>query len=74
MKQEHFNTYKEELNLEFLREYCLKHGEVRTFRQGDTLEKEGEMSRWIAYIESGYFKYMVHNRMGGGGKMHRLRL
>ena len=44
MKQEHFNTYKEKLNLEFLRQYCLEHGEVKTFEQGEALEKKGEVS------------------------------
>ena len=67
MKQEHFNTYKEELNLEFLRQFCLEHGEAKTFKQGEALEKVGEASRWIAYVESGYFKYMV-NKASGGGK------
>ena len=32
-----FNTYKEGLDLEFLREYCIEHGEVRTFLRGETL-------------------------------------
>ena len=66
MKQEHFNTYKEELNLEFLRQFCLEHGEVKTFEQGEALEKVGEASRWIAYVEGGYFKYMVNKASGGG--------
>ena len=24
----HFNSYKEGLNLEFMRDYCMEHGEV----------------------------------------------
>ena len=31
----HFDTYKEGLDLEFLREYCMEHGERRTFERGD---------------------------------------
>ena len=65
MKQNHFNTYKQELDLEFLKQYCMEHGEVRTFEQGEAMEKEGETSQWVAYVDSGYFKYMVHNSMGG---------
>ena len=34
-----FNTYKEGLDLEFLREYCMEHGERRTFLRGETLEE-----------------------------------
>ena len=51
--------------MEFLRQYCLEHGEVKTFEQGEALEKVGEASRWIAYVESGYFKYMVNKASGG---------
>ncbi len=42
-----FNTYKEGLDLEFLREYCMEHGERRTFLRGETLEETGELSRMI---------------------------
>lgn len=65
MVQKHFNSYKEGLDLDFVRQYCLEHGEVKTFKRGELLEKAGEVSQWIAYIESGYFKYMA-NEMGGG--------
>ena len=33
-----FNTYKEGLDLEFLREYCMEHGERRVMERGETLE------------------------------------
>ena len=56
-----FNTYKEGLDLELLREYCMEHGEVRTFLRGETLEVAGETAQWVAYVERGCFKYMVHN-------------
>lgn len=60
-----FNTYKEGLDLEFLRQYCMKHGEVRTFLRGEFLEHVGEPTQWIAYVERGCFKYMVHNHKEG---------
>ena len=40
----HFNTYKEGLDLEFLREYCMEHGERRTFERGERL-RVGELAR-----------------------------
>lgn len=50
----HFNTYKEGLNLEFLRKYCMEYGEVRTFLRGDTLEEMGKppqlMAFWMTYF------------------------
>ena len=56
-----FNTYKEGLDLEFLRVYCMEHGERRTFERGETLEEAGEPAQWVAFVERGCFKYMVHN-------------
>ena len=56
-----FNTYKEGLDLELLREYCMEYGERRSFLHGETLEAMGEPAQWVAYVERGYFKYMVHN-------------
>ncbi|MBR1378595.1 MAG: Crp/Fnr family transcriptional regulator [Bacteroidaceae bacterium] len=57
----HFNSYKEGLDLEFLREYCMEHGERRTFLRGETLEEAGEPAQWVVFVERGCFKYMVHN-------------
>ena len=57
----HFNTYMEGLDLEFLREYCMEHGERRVMERGETLEEAGEPAQWVAFVERGCFKYMVHN-------------
>ena len=57
-----FNTYKEGLDLEFLREYGMEHGERRTFERGETLE-EGGAARLPSVswrVPGGCFKYMVH--------------
>jgi len=56
-----FNTYKEGLDLEFLREYCMEHGERRVMERGESLEEAGEPAQWVAYVERGCFKYLVHN-------------
>ena len=65
MDQQHFNTYKEGLDLEFLRQYCEEHGEMRTMERGETLEDVGEPAQWVAFVERGCFKYMVHNNEEG---------
>ena len=38
-----FNTYKEGLDLEVLQQYCMEHGEVRTFLRGETLVTQGQV-------------------------------
>ena len=63
--KEDFNTYKEDLDLEFLRRYCMEHGEERTLLRGETLEEAGEPAQWVAYVEQGCFKYMVYNDEDG---------
>ena len=60
-EEKHFNTYKEGLDLQFLYDYCMEHGERRKMERGETLEEAGEPSRWVAYVERGCFKYIVHN-------------
>jgi CRP-like cAMP-binding protein len=61
LTNKHFNSYKEGLDLEFLRAYCMEHGERRVMERGETLEEAGEPAQWVAYVERGCFKYMVHN-------------
>jgi CRP-like cAMP-binding protein len=58
-QNEQFNSYKEGLDLEFLREYCMEHGERRVMERGETLEEAGEPAQWVAFVERGCFKYMV---------------
>ena len=43
----HFNTYKEGLDLEFLRAYCMEKGERRVLERGAMLEETGELSGMI---------------------------
>ena len=46
------------LDLETLREFCKREGEAVIYRKGDQLEREGDPARWLAYVESGCFKYV----------------
>ena len=49
------------LDLQVLREFCEHEGEAVVYRKGDQLEREGDPSRWIAFVESGCFKYVNHS-------------
>lgn len=62
MEQRHFNSYKEGLNLKFLQDYCLRHGQLLRFGRGEELEHVGNPARWVAYVNKGCFKYIVHNQ------------
>ena len=48
------------LDLETLREFCKREGEAVTYRKDDQLEREGDPARWLAFVESGCFKYVTH--------------
>ena len=61
LSHKHFNSYKEGVNLEFLRDYCIEHGETRLMKRGEVFEKAGEPSQLVAFVERGCCKYMVHN-------------
>ena len=60
-----FNLYKDGLDLEFLRHYCMEHGEVRLLKRGEIFEDAGKPSKYVAYVERGCFKYMVNNEEEG---------
>ena len=49
------NTYINGLDLSALKEYCVNHGRSTQYAKGNYFVKEGEESRYIAYIECGYF-------------------
>ena len=65
MTRKNFNSYKDGLDLRFLRQFCLEHGTLKTMEKGEVLEKAGEPARWVAYVKEGYFKYMTHNATEG---------
>ncbi len=48
------------LDLETLREFCMREGEAVIYHKGDQLEREGDPARWLAFVESGCFKYVTH--------------
>lgn len=60
-----FNLYKDGLDLETLRLYCMEHGEERLLKRSEIFEDAGKPSLYVAYVERGCFKYMVHNEAEG---------
>ncbi len=48
------------LDIETLREFCMREGEAVTYRKGDQLEREGDPARWFAFVTEGCFKYVTH--------------
>ena len=57
--EQKYNTSGLGTELARLREYCSQEGEAVTYRKGELLERQGEPAKWIAYVESGAFKYVT---------------
>ena len=47
-------------DLQVLREFCEREGEVVIYRKGDQMEREGDPSRWFGFVTEGCFKYVNH--------------
>ena len=48
------------IDLQVLREFCEREGEVVSYRKGDQMEREGDPSRWFGFVTEGCFKYVNH--------------
>lgn len=46
------------LDFETLREFCKWEGKVVKYNKGDQMEREGDPTRWFAFVEFGCFKYL----------------
>ena len=60
-----FNTSKMASELLRMRAFCLQAGDAITYSKGELLEREGEPSRWFAFVESGCFKYVTRGYSDG---------
>lgn len=56
-----FNSYIDGLDLSALKAYCVNHGRLTQYTKGDYFIKADEESRYIGFVECGYFNYIVHN-------------
>ena len=57
-----FNPYIKRIDADSLKELCIRHGELCTFRKGEYLIREGEVYPYFGFIETGIFKYVSVNK------------
>lgn len=79
MNNKQFNTYKEGLDLEFLREYCMEHGERRVMERGDaapvTIRADKSSTVYVvdgADLNEHYRQSQAAERMGRDYMAYRL--
>ena len=54
------NSYKNSLCLDAVRRLCQERGVVRTYQKGEFFVQQGAVSSEIAFVEYGYFQYVVN--------------
>lgn len=70
----HFNTYKEGLDLVFLREYCMEHGGTADVPAGRDTGGGGRAGTVGGVRGTGLLQVHGSQRRGGQGLLHGLRL
>ena len=58
-----FNSYQADINLDFLHKYCIDKGQMRLMKRGALFQQVDKPSFHIGYVETGCFKYTVHNNV-----------
>ena len=56
---------RKDIDLKQLYDYCEQYGEVVDYEKGEQMEQEGELPKWFAFVQKGYFKYMVRGMSDG---------
>ena len=58
--EQRFKTSGQDIDLLPLREFIEREGEAVAYRRGDQLEREGDPTRWFAFVTEGCFKYITY--------------
>lgn len=58
-----FNSYIDGVDISALKAYCANHGRLTQYAKGAYFIKTGEQSRYIGFVECGYFNYKVRNTL-----------
>lgn len=68
---ENFNTYIDDIEIDFWRNLCLREGELRHYARGEEFVSAGSVGRYIGYVKSGTLRYVVP---GDDGREHVIGL
>lgn len=59
-----FNTYHNHIQLDKVRDYCLRNGERAVYARGEEFVTQGKIGKYLAFIESGLFTYTTRKSSG----------
>ena len=57
-----FNPYIKQIDTDALKELCIRHGQLSSFRKGEYLIREGDIYPYFGFIKTGIFKYVSINK------------
>ena len=57
-----FNSYMSNIDIDFFKELCLKHGELRHYKKNEFILHEDDACSFFGFILSGVVKYSCTNR------------
>lgn len=57
-----FNPYIKQIDANSLKELCIRHGQLSTFRKGEYLIREGDVYPYFGFVKTGVFKYVSINK------------
>lgn len=58
---EKFNTYINDIDVDYWKNLCEKEGELRLYRKGEKFAEVGEVCQYIGYVKSGTLKYVAYS-------------
>ncbi len=61
---ERFNTYINNIEVDFWRDLCINEGELHVYTKGREFVKAGTVGRYIGYVKSGTLKYVAFSDDG----------
>lgn len=56
-----FNQYISNIDINFFKQICLKHGQIHRYKRKEHLTKEGEVFPFWGFVKSGIIKYSCIN-------------
>lgn len=61
---ENFNTYINNIEVEFWKKLCVDSGELRKYAKGEEFVKAGTVGKYFGFVKSGRLKYVAHSTDG----------
>lgn len=59
-----FNTYIDNIEVDFWKRLCIESGELRCYKKGENFVSAGKVGKYIGFVKSGRLKYVAFSAQG----------